>query len=553
MMLKVTKHSNGKKLETPAVGYPMRKSVPEFRNEPLRDFSRAEVRDAFKRELDRVRASVPIHAPLVIGGRKVETERKLKVTSPSDTSMIVGECAYAGEKEADKAIEAAEKAFRTWSLTTPAERAQLLLDTAAVCRARRDEISALMVYEAGKPWREADADTCEGIDFLEYYAREMLRLGEVQRLQPYLLGEKNELYYLPLGVVGVIGPWNFPMAIPAGMMAAAVVTGNTVVWKPSRETPLVVYRVMEVMMECGLPAGVVNFLPGSGAEIGEKMTRSPKVQMIAFTGSREVGLHIIEEAAKAQRGQNFVKRVIAEMGGKNGLVIDSSADLDAAVPDILYSAFGFSGQKCSACSRLIVVEDVYDELMARLKEGVASLKIAPAWDPGCQVNPVIDAKARQKILSYIDIGRKEGTELFVGDCGELADKGHFVPPALFGDIKPNSRMAQEEIFGPVLSVIKARNFNHAVEIHNGTEYALTGGLHSRTPSHLEMAKVHLRCGNLYLNRAITGAIVARQPFGGFKLSGIGSKAGGPDYLKQFLVARACAENIMRHGIAPLDE
>ncbi|MCB2155150.1 L-glutamate gamma-semialdehyde dehydrogenase [bacterium] len=531
----------------------MRKPVTEFRNEPLRDFSKAEVREAFQKAIDKVKASFPINAPLIIGGKEVKTERKLKVTCPSDTSIVLGECAYAGEKEADKAIEVAQRAFKTWSMTTPAERAQLLLDTAAKVRERRDEISALMVFEAGKPWREADADTAEGIDFLEYYAREMMRIGDREHLQPYLLGEKNELYYLPLGVVGVIGPWNFPMAIPTGMMSAALVTGNTVIWKPSRETPFVVYRIMEIMMECGLPAGVVNFLPGSGAEIGEKLTRSPKVQMIAFTGSREVGLHIIEEAAKTQHGQAFVKRVIAEMGGKNGLIIDSSADLDAAVPDILYSAFGFSGQKCSACSRLIVVEDVYDELMARLKEGVASLKISESWDPGCQVNAVIDPAAQKKIMSYIELGKKEGTESFVGECKDLAKKGHYVPPALFGDIDPDSRMAQEEIFGPVLSVIKAKNFEHAVEIHNNCEYALTGGLHSRTPSHLEKAKVQLRCGNMYLNRHITGAIVGRQPFGGFQLSGIGSKAGGPDYLKQFLVARACAENIMRHGIAPLDE
>lgn len=528
-------------------------AVPAFRNEPPRDFSRRSVRDTFAGLVASVPRSFPLNAPLWIGGRAVETKERIAVTSPNDRSMTVGESCAAGEKETAKAIAAARKAFAGWSATAPGERAAFLRDVAARCRERRDELSALEVHEAAKPWREADADVCEAIDFLEYYAREALRLGESQRMQPYLLGERNDLFYDPLGVVGVIGPWNFPMAIPVGMMAAAVAAGNTVVWKPAEQTPLIAWRVMEIMDECGLPDGVVNYLPGRGEVCGAHLVESPDVDMIAFTGSREVGLMILERAYRRREGQPFVKRVVAEMGGKNAIIVDASADLDAALPDILYSAFGFSGQKCSACSRLIVLDDVYGELVPRLRDGVGSLKIASAIDPGCQVNPVIDDDAADKVRRYIEIGRGEGTELFAGDVSPFDGKGSYVPPAVFEGIDPDARLAQEEVFGPVLAVIRARDFDQALEIANGTDYALTGAVFSRTPRRLAEARRRFRVGNLYLNRGSTGAIVERQPFGGFKLSGIGSKAGGPDYLKQFMAARTCSENLMRHGFAPLDD
>lgn len=527
-------------------------AVPEFANEPVRDFSRAEARDAFRRAVEQWPSLFPLAAPLAIGGRRVETKARIAVASPNDASMALGESCAASAKDAAKAVAAARKAFPAWAATSAGERAAFLRSVAEACRARRDQLSALMVHEAAKPWREADADVCEAIDFLEYYARGVLELGEPRRLQPRLLGERNDLYYQPLGVVAVVGPWNFPMAIPVGMMSAAVACGNTVVWKPAEQTPLITWLVYQIMEECGLPPGVVNFLPGRGEEAGQALLESPDVEMVAFTGSREVGLHIIRACAEVRDGQRFVKRVVAEMGGKNAMVIDSSADLDSAVPDILYSAFGFSGQKCSALSRLIAVEEVHDELRERLADGVNSLKIAPSTDPGCQVGPVIDGDARAKVLSYFDVAAAEGRLLARLVPPDGLPGGSFVPVGVYEGIAPKHRLAREEVFGPVLALMKAKSFDHAIAMANDSEYALTGGVHSRNLRNLERAKRELRCGNLYLNRTITGAIVGRQPFGGFGMSGIGSKAGGPDYLKQFLVARSCSENLMRHGFAPLD-
>lgn len=525
--------------------------VTEFRNEPHLDFARAENREAFERALKEARDLFPIHAPLVIEGNNVETNEKIVVVSPNDTKMALGESACASAEEADRAIDAARRAFPGWSATTPRDRAAFLMKVAAAIREKRNLLAAVEVYEAAKPWREADADVCEAIDFLEYYAREMVRIGEPQILQPYILGERNELYYVPLGIVGVIGPWNFPMAIPVGMMSAAVAAGNTVVWKPAEQTPLIIYLIMKIMQECGLPPGVVNYLPGRGETAGQRLVESPRVNMIVFTGSRAVGLQILSECARAREGQDFVKRAVTEMGGKNAIIVDASADLDAAIPDILQSVFGYSGQKCSACSRLIVMESVYAALLARLRDAIASLKVAPSWDPGCQVGPLIDADAVNRFHRYMEVGAKEGKLVVMGDVGNLREKGNFVPPAAFEGITPEHRLAREEIFAPLLAVMRARDFEDAIGIANSTEYALTGGVHSRTLSHLEKAKTAFQCGNLYLNRTITGAIVGRQPFGGYKLSGVGSKAGGPDYLKQFLVARTATENLMRHGFAPL--
>lgn len=527
--------------------------LAEFRNEPPLDFSQRATRESFRKALDQARALFPHDVSLVIGGKRLETDEKQAMASPCDTAISLGRCAMASTRDAERAIDAARRAFPMWSSTEPAQRAALLVEFAKRLRARRNLFAAVMVFEAAKPWREADADVCEAIDFLEFYAREMLRLGQRRVLQPHVLGERNELMYAPLGVVGVIGPWNFPLAIPVGMMAAAMVAGNTVIWKPAEQTPLVTALMMDLMIEAGLPDGVVNFLPGRGEVCGQRLLESPDVSMIVFTGSRDVGLHILRECQIVRPGQRIVKRVVAEMGGKNALIIDASADLDSAIPDALHSAFGFSGQKCSACSRLIIVGDVYDTALAHLREGAASLKIAPSWEPGCQVNAVIDADARAKVESYIALGRREAKTVHVGDVGELGARGHYVPPSIFAGVDNDHRLAKEEIFGPVLTVIKARDFDEALAIANDTEYALTGGVHSRTPSHLDRAVRGFRCGNLYLNRTITGAIVGRQPFGGFGMSGIGSKAGGPDYLLQFLVARTVSENIMRHGFAPLEE
>jgi RHH-type transcriptional regulator, proline utilization regulon repressor / proline dehydrogenase / delta 1-pyrroline-5-carboxylate dehydrogenase len=523
-----------------------------FHNEPPLDFSLDENRQAFGRALNDARASFPIEAPLIIGGREAATGERIAVPSPSDTSLHVGASASAGAEDARRAIDAAAGAFPAWAATPAGRRASILIETARLIRRRRVELAALEVFEAGKPWREADADVCEAIDFLEYYARQILRLDRPQALQPEILGERNELRHIPLGVVGVIGPWNFPMAIPVGMMSAAVAAGNTVVWKPAEQTPLVVFRVMQLLGEAGLPAGVVNFLPGRGETAGKALVDSPEVRMIAFTGSKAVGLAIIAAAGRVAPGQCFVKRVVAEMGGKNAIVVDATADLDAATPDILYSAFGYSGQKCSACSRLIVHERVADALIARLRDAVESLSVAPAWDPGCQLGPLIDAEARDRVQAYRELGRSEGRVLVETDPGPLAGQGHFVGAGVYEVDDPSARLAREEIFGPVLTVIRAADFPRALEIANSSDYALTGGVFSRTPAHLEMAKSGMACGNLYLNRSITGSIVGRQPFGGYRLSGVGRKAGGPDYLTQFLQARTLTENLMRQGFAPLD-
>jgi RHH-type transcriptional regulator, proline utilization regulon repressor / proline dehydrogenase / delta 1-pyrroline-5-carboxylate dehydrogenase len=519
--------------------------LPPFRNEVYRDFSRSDERASFEAALEEVRRRLPMDVPLVIGGKRVETRERMEMECPSDLSLELGRSSLAGVEDVDRAIEVAKGAYRGWSRTFPERRAAVLLDLAQGIRERRDFFSAVAVIEAGKSWREADADVCEGIDFLEYYAREVLRMAGRTRLQPELLAERNELFYDSMGVVAVIGPWNFPLAIPVGMMAAAMVTGNTVLWKPAEQTPLITYLVMELMEKVGVPPGVVNLLPGRGEVAGQHMLESPDVAMVAFTGSREVGLHILKECNTVRTGQRHVKRVIAEMGGKNALIVDESADLDAAVPDIVHSAFGFSGQKCSACSRLIVVGGIHDELAKRLKEAMGRLKIAPSWDPACNVNALIDDDARRKTMKYLEIGRKEGTVLFCGDVGELGTQGFYVPHAAFTGIKPSHQLAREEVFGPVLAIMRAANFDEALEMANDSDYGLTGGVHSRSVEHLERAAREFRVGNLYLNRGITGAIVGRQPFGGFKLSGIGSKAGGPDYLKQFVVARTVSENAVR--------
>jgi RHH-type proline utilization regulon transcriptional repressor/proline dehydrogenase/delta 1-pyrroline-5-carboxylate dehydrogenase len=415
-------------------------------------------------------------------------------------------------------------------------------------RQRRFELAAWEVYECAKQWREADADVAEAIDFCEFYAREMRRLAKPRGVD--LPGENNAYVYEPRGVAVVIAPWNFPLAILCGMTTAALVAGNTVVMKPAEQSSVVGAKLMDIFSAAGLPPGVANYLPGVGEEIGPILTGDPRVALVAFTGSRGVGMLLAKQTAQLMPGQDHIKRLIAELGGKNAIIIDDDADLDEAVSGVVGSAFGYQGQKCSACSRVIVLEALHDVFLERLVAATRSLKIGPAEDPGCKVGPVIDEEARARILTYIAKGKQEAQLAYAGDLGFLINEGFYVAPHVFADVKPDAAIAQEEIFGPVLAVIRVKDLDEALQVANGTRYALTGGLYSRSPEHIERARQEFQVGNLYINRKITGALVGRQPFGGFKLSGIGSQAGGVDYLLQFLVPRTITENTMRRGFAP---
>ncbi|MCI0463133.1 MAG: L-glutamate gamma-semialdehyde dehydrogenase [Gemmataceae bacterium] len=524
---------------------------PAFRNEPHSDFSRDEVQQAMRAALEQVRGQFGRTYPPVIGTQATPTAETFDSVNPSRFREVVGRCGKSTARDAQDAISAAWGAFPKWRDTDAAVRADYLFRAADVMRQRRFELAAWQVYECAKPWREADADMAEAIDFCDYYARQMLALAKPRRVD--LPGEENEFLYEPRGVCVVIAPWNFPMAILCGMTAAALATGNTAVMKPAEQSSVIGAKLMEVWQEVGLPPGVVNYLPGIGEEVGPTLVNHPDTAMIAFTGSRGVGLTINREAAMVQPAQDHVKRVLAEMGGKNAIIVDDDADLDEAVLGVAASAFGYSGQKCSACSRAIVLEGIHDAFLERLVEATRSLKVAPADDPGCVVGPVIDSDARQRILNAIDKGMREARLAYAGDGGELADEGYFVAPHIFADVPPTATIAQEEIFGPVLAVLKARDLDDALTIANGTVYALTGGIFSRSPANIKRVRREFRVGNLYVNRKTTGALVGRQPFGGFKLSGIGSQAGGPDYLLQFLMPRTITENTMRRGFAPTRE
>jgi RHH-type proline utilization regulon transcriptional repressor/proline dehydrogenase/delta 1-pyrroline-5-carboxylate dehydrogenase len=520
-----------------------------FRNEPLADFSRADARQAMRRALEEVEGQLGRSYPIVIGSAAQNSELWIDSLNPSHARQVVGRCGRATVAQAEQAIAVARAAFPEWRETDPKVRADYLFRAAEVLRRRRFELAAWEVYECGKQWRESDADVAEAIDYCEYYGREMLRLAGPRHRD--LPGEENLYFYEPRGVTVVIAPWNFPLAILCGMTTAALVTGNTVIMKPAEQSSVIGAKLMEVFQEVGLPAGVASYLPGIGEEIGPTLIKHPDVAMIAFTGSRNVGLLINRLAAEPQPGQDHVKRVLAEMGGKNAVIVDDDADLDEAVHGVTASAFGYQGQKCSACSRVIILEALYDTFLARLIEATRSLKIAPAEDPGCSVGPLIDEEARRRVLGYIARGKEEARMAYAADVGALAEEGYYVGPHVFADVPPKATIAQEEIFGPVLAAIKARDFSQALEIANDTPYALTGGLYSRSPQNIERARREFRVGNLYINRKITGALADRQPFGGFKLSGIGSKAGGPDYLLQFVVPRAITENTMRRGFAPV--
>jgi RHH-type proline utilization regulon transcriptional repressor/proline dehydrogenase/delta 1-pyrroline-5-carboxylate dehydrogenase len=524
--------------------------LPRFVNEPMVDFTRADHRAEFPRAIAQVRTKLGKTYPLYIDGRELATADTVNTVNPAHPAEILGKISQAGLNEAKSAVAAAKKAFPAWRDTAPRERAEYLLKGAVAARKRIFELSAWQVLEIGKQWDQAYADVTEAIDFLEYYAREMIRYGEPQRIGN-APGEINQYFYEPKGIAAIISPWNFPLAISLGMAAAAIVTGNTVIFKPSNITGIIGWNLVEIFREAGLPAGVFNYIPGKGSVIGDYMVDHPDVSLIAFTGSVETGLRIIDRAAKVYPGQPNVKKIISEMGGKNAIIIDDDADLDEAVPHVLYSAFGFQGQKCSACSRVIVLDAVYDRFVDRLVKAARVYQVGPSEEPKYTMGAVSDAAARKNILEFIEVGKQEGKLLYSSPVPE--GDGYWVPLTIIGDITPEHRIAQEEIFGPVLAVMRAGSFDQAIDWANSTRFALTGGIFSRSPEHIARARREFRVGNLYINRNNTGALVDRQPFGGSRMSGVGTKAGGPDYLLHFMDPRVVTENTMRRGFAPIEE
>ena len=526
-----------------------------FVNTPNTNFEQAAARQKMQAGLAAAQAEIGREYRLIINGCAESGGEIRDSLNPSRPSEVVGRIHQATAVQTEQAVAAAAEAFKIWRNVPPADRVDYLFKLADLLEQRRFELAAVMVYECGKPWREADADVSEAIDFCNYYGKEMIRISEHAR-QRDIPGETNEYHYAPRGVTAVISPWNFPLAILVGMTSAAVVTGNTVVIKPASTAAITAAKLMELVAEAGLPAGVVNYLPGSGTDIGEQLVKHPQVAMITFTGSREVGCRINRLAAESLTAEPAFKKVIAELGGKNAVIVDSDADLDEAIKGVSASAFGYAGQKCSAVSRCIVLDSIYDRFVERLVESVRGMGLGPADDPAAGLPPVIDQRAFDSIRGMIEIGKQEANCVLEVDARQAIaenDNGYYIGPVIFTDVMPDARIAQEEIFGPVLAVIKARDFDHAIEIFNGTEYALTGGIFSRSPANLERARLECECGNLYINRKITGAMVDLQPFGGFKLSGIGSKAGGPDYLIQFCVPRTITENTLRRGFAPSEE
>jgi 1-pyrroline-5-carboxylate dehydrogenase len=512
-----------------------------FRNEPFVDFLDRQNVQAMQAALTRVGDMLGHEYELVIGGERTRTKDKIESLNPARPKQIVGVHQKAGLEHAERAMRAALEAFATWQYVTVEERAALLLQTAQLIRKRKFDFCAWLTYEVGKNWVEADADVAETIDFLEFYAREALRLaGATTPIQyPW---ERNQLWYIPLGVCAVIPPWNFPFAIMAGMTAAAIVTGNTVILKPSSDSPTIAARFLDVLEEAGMPPGVVNFCPGSGSTFGNAIVEHPKTRLIAFTGSKEVGLDIHARAAQTKPGQIWIKRTILEMGGKDSIIVSADADVDAAVKGVVASAFGFNGQKCSACSRAIVEDAVYDVFVERVRERVQDFQIGdPATN--ASMGPVVNRSAMDTILSYIEIGKGEGRLLTGGHAVANAEGGYYLEPTVFADVAPTARIAQEEIFGPVLAVIRARDYDHALEIANNTEYGLTGAVYSTSKEKLEHARRTFHVGNLYFNRKCTGAMVGAHPFGGFNMSGTDSKAGGPDYLLLFTQAKSIAEKL----------
>lgn len=514
--------------------------MKQFANETFQDFSKPAVAAKQRAALAAVHKAFGKEYPNIINGKKVVTKHKTTSHNPADPSEIIGVFQKSGKDDAEKAMNAALKAFESWKQVPAKKRADVLFKAASIIRKRRNEINAWMISEVGKNFLEADADTCEAIDFLEFYGREMLRLSGPQPIVPQP-GEKNELLYIPLGVGVVIPPWNFPFAILVGMSSAAIVAGNTVVLKPSSDSPMMGWLFVEIMKEAGLPPGVLNYLVASGAEAGDYLVGHPKTRFVSFTGSMQVGLHVNELAAKTQPGQIWIKRVVAEMGGKDAIVVDSETDVDTAVAGVVAAAFGFQGQKCSACSRAIVDAKIYDEFVTKLKIEVDKLTIGLPKDDG-RIGPVVSPRAEKTILEYIEIGKKEG-KLICGGKKVAGLPGYFIEPTVIVNVKPTARIMQEEIFGPVLAVCKAKDFDDALKIANNTIYGLTGAVYTRNAKKLARAREEFHCGNLYLNRKCTGAMVGGHPFGGFNMSGTDSKAGGHDYLLLFLQAKSVATKV----------
>jgi 1-pyrroline-5-carboxylate dehydrogenase len=516
--------------------------LSEFVNEPLTDFSKPENKAAMEEALQTVRAEFGREYPVVIGGQRITGLKTFESINPSHKEQVLGRFNKGTKAHVEQAVETAWKTFESWKRQPVDVRAGVLLKAAALMRQRKHEFSAVMVYEVGKTWPEADADTAEAIDFMEFYAREAYRWGGEQPITR-IAGEDNALVYIPLGVGVVIPPWNFPLAIMAGMTTAALVSGNCVVLKPSSDSPWIAWRFFALLEEVGMPAGVVNFLTGGGAEVGDTLVTHPRVRFISFTGSKEVGLHINEEAAKPRKGQLWIKRVVAEMGGKDAIIVDrETGNLDDAAAAVVASAFGFQGQKCSACSRLIVDEAIYDKFVPMVAEKTKALRLGPSEYGDAQVGPVVNRSAMEKMKDYIEKGRKEGGRLVAG--GEIfPNEGFFVQPTVIADVNPDDTIAQEEIFGPVLAVMKAKDFDDALRIANDSQFGLTGAVFTDNEAKLQRARDEFFVGNLYLNRKCTGALVGVHPFGGFNMSGTDSKAGGRDYLGLFLQAKAIARKI----------
>ncbi len=519
-----------------------------FINAPLIDFANTKERQSFEMALKKVKSQLPIKdIKGFVNGNYTTSETKIERLSPNDNKTKVCDFYSMHVSTVDDAIDGAHKAFSTWKNTSVEYRAGVINKLADLMQAQRNEIAALEVFEVGKPWAEADGDLTEAIDFCRYYAEDIKKVGAGQKVGS-VPGEHSHYHYVPKGVVGVIAPWNFPFAILAGMVAGALVTGNTVLIKPAEQSTATGYKLFELLNQLGLPSGVVQFLPGLGETVGAQIVKSPKVAMIAFTGSKEVGLKIVEQAGKTILGQTQVKSCMIEMGGKNAIIVDSDADLDEAVKAVISSAFGFSGQKCSACSRVIVLPQNYDLFVNRLVEATKSIFVENPENPKAYLGPVVDEDSYQRLMSVVEKGKLEANLVYQAD--KIPTEGFYVPPTIFTDVKPNSFLAQQEFFGPILSIIKAKDMDDALEIANGTEFALTGGAFSRSPSSIEKIKNNYEAGNVYINRSITGAMVDRHPFGGYKMSGLGSKTGGPDYLKQFMVPKVITENMIRRGFSP---
>jgi 1-pyrroline-5-carboxylate dehydrogenase len=515
-------------------------SATPFQNEPFTDFGKPENQQAFQKALEKIQGTFGNSWPAWIGGEQIQDRPMYESRDPGDLDRVIGVFPRCDETDGDRAVNAAHEAFQTWRYAPVEERAGYFFEAAKRLRQRRHEFSAMMVYEAGKSWAEADADTAEAIDFMDYYARQAIALAKPPDLTR-IDGEQNTMVYIPLGVGVIIPPWNFPLAIMCGMSSAALVTGNTICLKPATTTPGIAAMWVDLMYEVGLPKNVLNFVPGSGAVIGEKMVNHPKTRFIAFTGSREVGLGIFQKSAITNPGQIWMKRLIAEMGGKDGILVDKECDLDAAVDSVLGSAFGYQGQKCSACSRAMIHQDIYDEFVGKLIPKVEAIRQGHPSAQTTYMGPVIDQNAKDKIMEYVEAGKQEGKLLSGG--AEAEGNGFYIQPTVFGDVAPDARISLEEIFGPVLALIKVRDFEHGLEVANNTEYGLTGSVYTTNEAHKEEACKRFHVGNFYINRKCTGALVGVHPFGGFNMSGTDSKAGGPDYLLLFTQAKAISEKV----------